>query len=727
MNELLRKGTFYGGIMMGENKKSFSVTGMTCITCANTVENSLKKIEGVKFASVNLATESAFLISEKDISLEKIKKAVEETGYGISTELAENLEKKRYNLARKNLIFSWIITFPLSVLMIFNMIGYTVPYFVLIELIFGGIVIFYSGRETIKGAWIALTHFHTNMDTLIFIGSLACWLTTLLSSLGLSIISFGTIGTMIVTIHLTGRFIESHLRDKVAKEIKALIKLQAKEARVIFCDGESTIPIEAVKVGFLVLIKPGERIPVDGKVEEGVSSVDESMITGESLPVSKNKGSKVTGGSLNLTGTFKVRVDKVGEESFLSQMIDLIKETQGTKIPIQALADRITLWFVPTIITLALVSGIIWYFQFNEFQGFLSYMRGLFPWILNTDSSVSFAVFAFISTIVIACPCALGLAIPMALVSGTGLAAKKGMIIRNAEAIQTSKDIKIVMMDKTGTITQGNPYIFSHSLSKEEIKIVAGIESNSNHPLAKAISSFQKSNIKPEKIEEISGEGVKAVVKGDEYFIGKPKSTEKYLDLLKEGKIVVEVYKNGINIGSISIEDPIREDSDKAVLKLKNLGIIPIMLSGDNLKTAQAIARQVGIKKVYAGVKPQDKLNIIREYQQKGSKILMVGDGINDAASLKGADIGVAIGEGADLAIDSADMVIVKGGISRIVDSIEISRKTFQIIRQNLFWAFFYNGAVIPIAMAGLLHPAIAEGAMAISSITVILNSLRIK
>jgi len=713
--------------MMSENKKSFSVTGMTCITCANTVENSLKKIEGVKFASVNLATESAFLISEKDISLEKIKKAVEEVGYGISTEPAGDLEKKRYNLARKNLIFSWIITFPLSVLMIFNMIGYTVPYFVLIELIFGGIVIFYSGRETIKGAWIALTHFHTNMDTLIFIGSLACWVTALLSSLRFSIISFGTIGTMIVTIHLTGRFIESHLRDKAAKEIKALIKLQAKEARVIFSDGESTIPIEAVKVGFLVLVKPGERIPVDGEVEEGVSSVDESMITGESLPVSKNKGNKVTGGSLNLTGTFKVRVNKIGEESFLSQMIDLIKEAQGTKIPIQALADRITLWFVPTIITLALVSGIIWYFQFKEFQGFLSYARGLFPWILNTDSSVSFAVFAFISTIVIACPCALGLAIPMALVSGTGLAAKKGMIIRNAEAIQTSKDIKIVMMDKTGTITQGNPHIFSHSLSKEEMKIVAGIESNSNHPLAKAISSFQKSNIKPEKIEEISGEGVKAVVKGDEYFIGKPKSTEKYLDLLEEGKIVVEVYKNGISIGSISIEDPIREDSDKAVLRLKNLGIIPIMLSGDNLKTAQAIARQVGIKKVYAGVKPQDKLNIIREYQQRGSKILMVGDGINDAASLKGADIGVAIGEGADLAIDSADMVIVKGGISRIVDSIEISQKTFQIIKQNLFWAFFYNGAVIPMAMAGLLHPAIAEGAMAISSITVILNSLRIK
>lgn len=713
--------------MMGKNKKSFSVTGMTCISCANRVESSLKKIKGVEFASVNLATESAFLISEKEISLENVKKAVEEAGYGISTEPPEDLEKKRYQIARKNLLFSYIITIPLSVLMIFNMIGYAVPYFVLIELIFGGVVIFYSGRETIKGAWIALIHFHTNMDTLIFIGSLACWTTALLHSLKFPIISFGTIGTMIITIHLTGRFIESHLRDKAAKEIKALIKLQAKEATVIFSDGEDTIPIEAVKVGFLVLVKPGERIPIDGKVEVGLSSVDESMISGESLPVSKKKESQVTGGSLNLTGTLKIRVDKVGEESFLSQMIDLIKEAQGTKIPIQALADRITLWFVPTIIILALISGISWYLGFNEFQGFLSYTRKFFPWILNTDSSLSFAVFAFISTIVIACPCALGLAIPMALVSGTGLAAKKGLIIRNAEAIQTSKDIRIVMTDKTGTITLGHPHVANHTLPEEEMKIVAGIESNSNHPLAKAISSFQKSTIKTEKIEEISGEGIRAVVEGDEYFIGKPKFPEKYLNQLKEGKIVVEVIKNGENIGSIIIEDPIREDSKLAVSKLKNSGIVPIMLTGDNRETAQAIAGRVGIEKVYSEVKPQDKLNIIREYQQKGSKILMVGDGINDAASLKGADIGVAIGEGADLAVDNADMVIVKGGLSRIVDSIEISQKTFRIIKQNLFWAFFYNGMMIPLAMAGFLHPAIAEGAMAVSSITVILNSLRIK
>ena len=712
---------------MGKNKKSFSVTGMTCISCANRVENALKKIKNVEFASVNLATESAFLISEKEISLENVKKAVEESGYGISTEPPEDLEKKRYQASRKNLILSYIITVPLSILMIFNMLGYSIPYFVWIELLFGGVVIFYSGKDVFKGAWIALIHFHTNMDTLIFIGSLACWTTALLHSLKFPIISFGTIGTMIIAIHLTGRFIESHLRDKAAKEIKALIKLQAKEATVIFPEGEDTIPIEAVKVGFLVLVKPGERIPIDGKVEDGISSVDESMITGESLPVGKNKGKQVTGGSLNLTGILKIRVDKVGEESFLSQMINLIKEAQGTKIPIQALADRITLWFVPIIIILALISGIVWYFGFYEFQGFLSYTRKLFPWILNTDSSLSFAVFAFISTIVIACPCALGLAIPMALVSGTGLAAKKGLIIRNAEAIQTSKDIRIVMTDKTGTITLGRPHVASHTLPEGEMKIIAGIEKNSNHPLAKAISSFQKSTLKTEKIEEISGEGIRAVVNEDEYFIGKPKLPEKYLRQLKEGKIVVEVIKNGDTIGSIIIEDPIREDSTQAVLKLKNKGIVTIMLTGDNRETAQAIARRVGIEKVNSEVKPQDKLNIIREYQQKGFKILMVGDGINDAASLKGADIGVAIGEGSDLALDNADMVIVKGGLSRIVDSIEISKKTFRIIKQNLFWAFFYNGMMIPLAMAGFLHPAIAEGAMAISSITVILNSLRIK
>jgi len=712
---------------MEKKKKNVSVIGMTCVSCANRVENALKKIKGVEFASVNLATESAFLISEKEVPLEDVKKVVEEAGYGISTEAPEDLEKRRYRSSRKNLIFSYFITIPLSILMIFNMLGCTIPYFVWMELVFGGIVLFYAGKNTIKSAWIALIHFHTNMDTLIFIGSLTCWITALLHSFTFPIISFGTIGTMIITIHLTGRFIESHLRDKAAKEIKALIKIQAKEATVIFSDGLDTIPIEAVKVGFLVLVKPGERLPIDGQIEEGISSVDESMITGESIPVSKVKGDHVTGGSLNLTGALKVRVDKVGEDSFLSQMIDLIKQAQGTKIPIQALADKITLWFVPAIMFLAIVSALTWYLRFNEFQGFLSYARNYFPWILNTDSALSFSVFAFVSTIVIACPCALGLAIPMALVSGTGLAAKKGLIIRNAEAIQTSKDIRVIMTDKTGTITLGQPSVVDHTLSQEEMKIVAGIESNSNHPLAKAISSFQKSTIKVENIEEISGEGIRAFVKGDEFFIGKPKQLEPYIKQLKEGKIVVEVIKNGKNIGSIIIEDPIRPDSKQAVLKMKNSGINPIMLSGDNRETAQAIAYRVGIEKVFAEVKPKDKLNIIRDYQRKGMKVLMVGDGMNDAASLKGADIGVAIGEGADLAVDNADMVIVKGGLSRIVDSIEISQKTFRIIKQNLFWAFFYNSLMIPMAMAGFLHPAIAEGAMAISSITVILNALRIK
>ena len=697
---------------MAKNKKSISVTGMTCISCANRVESALKKMDGVEFASVNLATESAFLISEKDVSLENIKKAVEEAGYGISTEPPEDLEKKRYQANRKNLINSYIITIPLSILMIFHMFGYAIPYFVWIELLFGGIVLFYIGRDIYKSAWIALIHFHTNMNTLIFIGSIACWTTALLHLLKYPIISFGTIGTMIVTIHLTGRFIESNLRDKAAKEIKALIKLQAREATVIFYDGEDTIPIDAVKAGFLVLVKPGERIPIDGKIESGVSSVDESMITGESLPVSKNKGNRVTGGSLNLTGTLKIRVDKVGEDAFLSQMINLIKEAQGTKIPIQALADKITLWFVPVIITLALISGIFWYFGFFRFQGFLNDIRVYFPWIIQTDSSLSFAIFAFVSTIVIACPCALGLAIPMALVSGTGLAAKKGLIIRNAEAIQTSKDIKLVMTDKTGTITRGYPHITEYTLSNKEMEIVAGIEKNSNHPLAKAISSFGKTTIRTEKIEEKSGQGISAVVNGNHYFIGKPKSTEKYLNQLKEGKIVVEVTKNGEHIGAIIIEDPIREDSADAVSTLKTSGIVPIMLSGDNRETAQAIARRVGIEEVYSEVKPQDKLNIIREHQKNNAKIIMVGDGINDAASLKGADIGIAIGEGADLAVDNADIVIVKGGLSRIVDTIEISQKTFHIIKQNLFWAFFYNSLMIPLAMAGLLHPAIAEGAM---------------
>lgn len=711
---------------MEKIKKTFTVTGMTCATCAKTVEKALGKIEGVEFAAVNLATSTGFIVAEKEIPIEMIKTVVEQVGYGISTQLPEEIEKKRYIAAKRNLIFAWLVTLPLALIMLYNMFISPVNYFVWLEIFMGGFVIFYVAKDTIKGAWIALTHKHTNMDTLIFFGSVVSWITSVLEAFGLPVMSFGAIGAMIVAFHITGRFIESHLRDRASKEIKSLLKLQAKEARVITEKGEITVPLEAVKEGLIVSVLPSERIPVDGVVIWGKSSVDESVITGESIPVHKKEDDEVIGGSLNLTGPLRIKVTRVGEDSFLSQMINLVQQAQGSKIPIQALADRITMWFVPTIILLAVIASIMWYFNFEKFMPFLDKMNEIFPWVMSTTEPVNFAIFVFVATIVIACPCALGLATPMALVTGTGLAAKKGLLIKNAEAIQTSKDVKVVLMDKTGTLTEGKPAVVQHNLDETTLKIVASIEKNSNHPLAKAISSTVKDFFEIKDIDEIVGEGIKAKVGEDEYFVGKPVNPDVYDSFYKEGKTVVEVRKNGDVAGFLAIEDTIRNDSKEAVSRLRNMGIKPVMITGDNETTAKAVANKVGIDEVYSNVKPQDKLDIVRRYQAKGLKVVMIGDGMNDAGALKGADVGIAVGSGTDLAIDSADVIITKGGISKIVDTIEISKRTFKIIKQNLFWAFFYNVIAIPSAMAGLLHPVIAEIAMALSSITVTLNSLRI-
>jgi len=708
-------------------KKSIRITGMTCINCARRVEENLQKIKGVKLASVNLATESAYIISERQLSFEEIKEAVESAGYGVSEDIDEDLGQKRFKKARENLILSWIVTLPLSIMMIFHMFGYHIPGFVWIEIIAVAFVIFYCGKATIKSAWIAFRHSHSNMDTLIAIGSITSWLTAILYSSGLPIMTFGTLGAMIMAIHLTGRYIESNLRDKAAKEIKALISLQAKEATVLIENKETTLPISMIKADYLVKVKPGERIPVDGVVIEGISSVNESFINGEPIPKKKEKEDTVIGGSINLTGVLLIKVTGVGEESFLSQMIQLIKEAQGTKVPIQALADRITNWFVPVIIILAFLSSIFWFSKLAVYQSFLLKAKEIFPWILITDNNLSFAVFVFISTVVIACPCALGLATPMALVTGSGLAAKKGLIIRNAEAIQTSRDVAYVLMDKTGTITYGQPSVIHHNLPQEEMDIVASIESNSHHPLARAIAGNIKNKKKIDDIEEIPGKGVTATYNGTTYFIGKPEEKKEYLPYLKKGQTVVEVSKNKEKFGFIVLSDRIREDSKQAISKLKKLNILPVMVTGDDEVTARVVAEETGIEKIYAGVKPEEKLEIVRDYQSHGKKVLMIGDGINDAASLKGADIGVAMGQGADLALDSADIVIIKKGISGLIDSINISISIFKIIKQNLFWAFLYNILAIPMAMLGLLHPAIAEAAMVFSSVTVILNSLRIQ
>ena len=711
-----------------KEKTALRITGMTCAACSGAVERSLRKVEGVDFAAVNLATETALVVHGRDVSLDELKKAVERVGYGVSDELPEEVDRIRYLRSRRDLLQALVVTVPLMVLMLLHMTGSHLPWFPLVELAAAGFVVFYVGRGSIRGAWIAVTHFHTNMDTLISVGSASAWVTTLLHVMGVPIASFGSIGAMIVALHISGRFIESSLRDKAAKEIKNLLKLRAVEARAMIDGEEMRIPIEAVAEGMTVRVGPGDRVPVDGEVLSGRSSVDESMITGEPIPVLKEKGASVTGGSSNLTGEMIITVTRTGEDTFLSRMVSLVQEAQGSKIPIQAVADAGTRGFVPVVTVLAVSAGTFWFFLFERLYPLLFPIRTYFPWVLETESALSFAVFVFVATMVIACPCALGLATPMALVAGTGLASKRGLLIRNAEAIQTTKDIGIVLMDKTGTLTEGNPSVVFHNLSSSDLAAAAAIEKSSGHPLAKAIAASAGGDLPvAEEVEETAGKGVSGVVLGARYEIGRPSSYEPYFEFLETGKTVVEVIREGFAAGFFVIEDRVREDSRSAVEDMKSLGLLPVMVTGDNEATARAVALQVGITEVHSGVRPEDKLDIVRTYQAGDRKVLMIGDGINDAAALKGADIGMAIGSGTDLAIDSADVVVMSGGVSRVLECVRISRRTFRVITRNLFWAFLYNVVAVPVAMAGLLHPAIAEAAMALSSISVVLNSLTIR
>lgn len=708
-------------------KLTFTVAGMTCATCARIVEQALKKIDGVTFASVNLATSTGFILAERNIDFETIKRAVEEVGYGVDIASPHELETKRYRQFKKDFLLAWLATTPLIILMIPHMFSHHTFRSLWFEISLSSFVIFYVGRKTIKGAWIALTHKHANMDVLIFFGSVSSWLTGVLPLLGSPINSFAAIGAMIMTFHITGRFIESYLRDKASKQLKTLVQLQAKEARVIDGSNEVFIPIEAVKEGFIVLVKTSERIPVDGVIVEGASSIDESMISGESVPIFKGLGDFVTSGSLNLTSPIKVKVTKVGEDSFLSQVLKLVQQAQGFKVPIQILADRITNWFVPTVVLLSTLSAVFWYFNYEKLSPFLERTRQLLPWIMETKDPLSFSIFVFISTVVIACPCALGLATPMALLVGTTRAMKKGLLIRNAESIQTMKDVTFILMDKTGTLTLGEPKVVEHDLDRETLNIVASIERGSNHPFAKAIARLGQKDFQIEHFEEIAGEGVKAILDGKEFFVGRPSDYSKYGAQLSLGRTIVEVRVNGTVAGFLALEDSLREDAQEAIQKLRSLKIEPVIVSGDNERVVRAVAERLGIEKIHAGLKPQEKLELVRQYQALGKKVAMVGDGMNDAAALKAADVGIAMGSGTEIAMESADIVIVRGGVSKLVEAIEISKITFKKIRQNLFWAFFYNVVAIPSAMMGLLHPLIAETAMILSSITVTINSLTLR
>lgn len=711
---------------------SFDITGMTCVGCARNVERALKTIEDALLVSVNLATHKGLVISEQPVPFEKIQAAVRSAGYGAVRETAApDILERRYRKSRHNMILALVATLPLMVLMILHMAGISIPYFHWLEIILGTSVLLGPGRGTLKGAWIAVSHFHTNMDTLVSLGAVTSLATTFLALLGVKVLSFGVIAPMLLALHLVGRYVESRMRDRAAKSIKSLLSMKVDTANLEGDDGILEVPVGAVNVGDTILIRTGDRVPLDGRVTGGNGYIDEAMISGEAEPVHKEVGDSVVSGTVVTAGNLRVQVERVGKDTFLSRMIALVEEAQSAKVPLQALADRITNYFVPTVFLLALVSGLSWYFFYETLQPVLTWAAGFLPWINPAAGPLSSGIFAFVATLVIACPCALGLATPMALVSASGVAAKKGLIIRNGEALSVSRNLDLLLLDKTGTITEGRPGVVESNLSQDLLAVAAAIETYSNHPIAQAVVRYADEqglalDIPVTEVREQAGSGIWARLEEREFFIGRPGEAEPYRTLLEKGYTVVEVRRDETVLGYLAVADAVKGDSGSALARLKAMGIRSVMVTGDNRNTAGAIARQVGIDEIRSEVGPEEKSALVRDFQIEGYTVGMVGDGINDAAAIKNADLGIAIGTGTDLAIESGDIVIIRGELSRVIDAILLSRVTQRTIIQNLFWAFLYNVVAIPLAMMGWLHPVIAEAAMTFSSINVIVNSSRI-
>ncbi|MEK6907534.1 MAG: copper-translocating P-type ATPase, partial [Nanoarchaeota archaeon] len=632
---------------------------------------------------------------------------------------AEDKEIKSWKI---KLIWSWIFTIPIAILMLserlFGFAFIEMPYSIIIILALGFPVIFIFGWSTIRGGIKGLFTFYFNMDSLIALGTIVAYLTGIFSFTDV-VQDYSGVASMIMAFFTTGKYVEALARGRASQEIKKLLELGAKKARILKGNKEIEITIEEVKFGDVMIIKPGEKIPTDGIVVRGESSVDESMVTGESLPVDKLKGNNVIGATINQDGILYVKATKVGEDTFLAHIIKLVEEAQGTKIPIQKFADKITSVFVPAILILAVLTFLNW-------------------WIFSGD--LSRAIGVSVAVLVIACPCALGLATPTALMVGSGMGAKKGILIRKGEAIQTMKEVKFIIFDKTGTITKGKPEVTDVATidkisEKELLNLSASLEKLSEHPIAKAI--VNKSNLKIFKkvtnFKVLRGRGVEGKIGRDLIIIGNQTlMKEKKINLGKlindvgkfeeDGKTTMIISKNKKVIGAIAVADAIKEDSKEAVERLNNKKYKTIMITGDNEKTANAIAKQVGIDKVIANVLPEDKAKKVEELQKYGM-VAFVGDGINDAPALKQSNVGIAMGSGTDIAIESGDLVLARSSLLGVVQAINLSKATFKKIKQNLFWAFAYNIIAIPLAVAGVLHPVVAEIAMALSSITVVTNA----
>jgi Cu+-exporting ATPase len=559
------------------------------------------------------------------------------------------------------------------------------------------------------------------------------------------IASFTGVAAMIMAIHLTGRYIETKAKGKASQAIRKLLELGAKTATILQNGTEKEVPVETLQVDDIIIVKAGSKIPTDAQIIEGEAAIDESMATGESMPVHKTAGDNIIGATILKQGYLKAKVTKIGKDTFLSQIIKMVEEAQNSKIPIQEFADKVTSYFVPTVIAIAIISLAVWLIFPQSLGKVLVWAVNFLPWINPELGYLSQAIFAAVAVLVIACPCALGLATPTALMVGSGKGAENGILIRKGEAIQTMRQIDTIVFDKTGTITRGTPQVtdfYSKLEEKEVLKLAAGIEKGSTHPLATAILEFaQSKQVEAADMTDfqiIAGHGIKAKHNKNNFLLGNLElmqanniETEEIKlrieTLQKQAKTVVMLAQADHVIGVLAIADKIKPDSAAAISKLHKLGFRTVMLTGDNQETAAAIAKEANISQVIANVLPDQKVATVKDLQNKYGRVAMVGDGINDAPALKQADVGIAIGSGTDIAIESADITLVNNSLNSVVKAVLLSQKTFRKIKQNLFWAFAYNMVAIPLAFLGMLHPVIAETAMAFSSVTVVSNANLLK
>lgn len=739
-----------------EKEEVFVIDGMTCAACAVTVENAVNKIDHVDSAVVNLTTEKMTVRYNSDlVSEEEIEKAVADAGYGASVfdPATAKSQSERQSEATQNMwhkfLLSALFSVPLLYLSMGSMMGLWVPDVVSMDshpLVFASVQlvltlpVMYFGRRFYVNGFRSLIKGHPNMDSLVALATSAAFIYSLYGVYHIILghahhahmLYFESVAVILTLITL-GKYFETLSKGRTSDAIQKLVKLSAKTATVIRDGVEESVPIENVVIGDILLVKPGEKIPVDGRVVSGHSAIDESMLTGESIPVEKVADDKVFGASINGQGSLTIQAERVGDETLLAQIIKLVEDAQQTKAPIAKIADRVAGVFVPAVITIALITFAFWYFVMGE--------------------SFVFALQVAIAVLVIACPCALGLATPTAIMVGTGRGAENGILYKRGDVLENAHHIDTMVFDKTGTITQGKPQVVDvityHGDEKSLLSKVASIEKYSEHPLSQAIvekAVVEKLDFSEvENFTSLTGRGLQGEVAGQTFYIGNRRLMEELqvdlgaseaavLAATQKGQTPIYISANQQLQGVMTVADLLKVDSKETVAKLQNKGIDVVLLTGDNSKTAQAIAKQAGIKTVISEVLPDQKSQAIKDLQSQGKLVAMVGDGINDAPALAVADIGIAVGSGTDIAIESADIILMKPEISDILKALSISRLTIKVVKENLFWAFIYNILAIPVAMGvlylfggPLLNPMIAGLAMGFSSVSVVLNALRLK